>query len=324
MQSCELSCKQAASKLIKINFIDRLVGRTLDEKLRNHCHINCLKNLKIRNIKRGGRWGFRPILGMTEAFSAIFAFISFYTMAVGFKRKIEPKLSSSPMAILYIVQYYVVNAAFLSSCLFHIRETPFSRYADYFTAFATILVGLLVALNRLVLFKRPDIFEEFLGITIRMALAFFIMHVYKMAFHEFDYVYNKIVCGTFFFLTCTCNFTTFLHYREFSHSRQIVYSVGCLLIGGGVEILDISPLFYLFDSHALWHFFMAAATPFYLEFISKDIDHQPKRIIKDKMSTKEKTRIKKKKEMDGSVVSSQIGNSITNSPIGNSITSSLG
>ncbi|ELA41794.1 uncharacterized protein VICG_01146 [Vittaforma corneae ATCC 50505] len=276
MQNCEISCRELAEKAIKVNFIDRLVGRTLNEKIDNYCHVDCLKSLRIRNIKRNGRWGFKPVLGMTEAFSSMFAFLSFLLMVSGFKRKIKHKLGTCPMSRLYYMQYYIANAAFLSSFLFHIRETLFTRYADYFTAFASILMGLLVSLNRIVLLKKPKVFKKFQETTIRISIAFFIMHVYKMAFHEFDYTYNKVSCGLLFFASCTCNFTTFLHYREFSHSRQIVYSIGCLLTAGGIEILDISPLFYLFDSHALWHLLMATATPFYLEFISKDIDFQPK------------------------------------------------
>ena len=33
MENCEASCKQTAEKTIKINFIDRIIGRTMNEKL---------------------------------------------------------------------------------------------------------------------------------------------------------------------------------------------------------------------------------------------------------------------------------------------------
>jgi hypothetical protein len=276
METCELSCKKAVEKIVKVNFIDRLVGRTLSEKIGGHCHIDCLKSLNIRNIKRNGRWGFRPLFGMTEAFSSMFAFMSFLFMIHGFKNKVMPKLEKCPMSTLYLIQYYVANAAFLSSTMFHIRETTFTRYADYFTAFASILVGLIVSLNRLVLLKKPKIFKKFSKLTLKISFVYFILHVYKMAFCEFDYIYNKIACALLFFSACLFNFTVFLHYKGYSHSRKIVYSIGCLLAAGGIEILDISPLFYLFDSHAAWHLLMAMATPLHIEFISKDIDFQPK------------------------------------------------
>lgn len=269
-----MSCREDAIKIVKVNFIDRIIGRTINEKLDNYCHLNCLKHLKIKNIKRNGRWGFVPILGITEVFSSLFALLSLILMVTGFKKKMHNQLKGCPMAKLYYLQYYIANSAFLSSFMFHARETQFTRYADYFTAFASIVVGLLVSANRLVLLRRPSIFPEVSELTIRLGVVFFTMHVYKMAFYEFDYVYNKISCALIFFASCICNFTTFLYYREFSHSKQILYFLGCLLAAGGIEILDISPLFYLFDSHAVWHLLMALATPFYIGFISEDIKFQ--------------------------------------------------
>lgn len=274
MEDCETSCKKLVEKIIKINFIDRIVGRTLDEKLSCHCHVDCLKNLKLKNIKRNGRWGFKPIFGMTEGFSSIFSLLCFFIMLHGFRTKIRHKVSKSPMYLLYYIQYYVANTAFLSSFMFHIRETAFTRYADYFAAIASILVGFLVSFNRLILLTSPKSFKKVSHTTLKLGLYFFIMHVYKMGFFEFDYVYNKIICALIFFSSCICNFTIFLHYKKFRHSRQIVYSVGCLLAAGGIEILDISPFFYIFDSHAVWHLLMTIATPFYIEFVSKDLDIQ--------------------------------------------------
>lgn len=277
MESCEDSCRQYALKTVKINFIDRIIGRTVEEKLNNHCHLNCLKDLKIRNIKRNGRWGFKPLLGMTEAFSSMFALLSFILMVFGFNKKIKRKLHKTPLKKFYLLQYYIANSAFLSSFMFHIRETIFTRNADYFTAFASILVGLLVAVNRLVLLKKPKILKDFSDTTLKIAAFYFAFHVYKMTFYEFDYFYNKIACALMFFVSCVCNFTTFLYYKKHSHSKQILYSIACLLAAGGIEILDISPVFYLFDSHALWHLLMTVATPFYIEFVSKDIDQQSKK-----------------------------------------------
>lgn len=274
MQSCELSCKELVQKTVKVNFLDKVLGRTLEEKVTNICHLGCLKRLNIKNIKKNGRWGFKPVLGMTEMFSSMLALFSLYLMVSGYNRKLKTKLHKSQMEVWYYIQYYVANAAFVSSFMFHARETWFTRYADYFTAFASILAGLLVALNRLVLLKKPSIFKQFSLITGKIAICYFVFHVYKMSAHEFDYVYNKIACGTMFFTYCFCFFLIFLDYKEHAHSKQIVYSIICLLAAGGVEVLDIAPVLYLFDSHALWHLLMAISAPFYIEFLSHDIDCQ--------------------------------------------------
>lgn len=281
MEPCESQCRESATRLIKVNFMDRLVGRTIEEKLNNYCHIDCLKTLKIRNIKRNGRWGFVPVLGMSEVFSSTIALVSLFISIYHFWKCVRHKLSQSPMRHLYSLQHVVCNAAFVSSCLFHARETSFTRYADYFTAFASILLGLLVPMNRLVLLYSPRSFQKFSRLTLRIGVSYFVFHVLKMTLHEFDYKYNKISCALMFFTSCICNFVMFLNYRKEPHAKSIVYSVACLLVAGGVEILDISPLFYLFDSHALWHLLMAVATPYYIGFISKDIDFHIPRDKKD-------------------------------------------
>lgn len=282
MEPCENRCRESALHSVKINFMDRLVGRTIDEKLDNYCHIDCLKLLRIRNIKRKGRWGFVPVFGMAEVFSSTIALASLFINTYHYRRSIRHKLSRSPMRCLYSLQHLICNAAFMSSCLFHARETPFTRYADYFTAFASIMLGFLVPMNRLVLLYYPKSFRKFSKITLRIGVSYFVFHVLKMACHEFDYTYNKISCALMFFVSCICNFIMFLNYRREPHAKNIVYSVGCLLVAGGVEILDISPLFYLFDSHALWHLLMAVATPYYIEFISKDIDFHSSKEKKNK------------------------------------------
>ncbi|KAM0681099.1 hypothetical protein GINT2_000884 [Glugoides intestinalis] len=290
MQSCELSCKELVQKTVKVNFFDKVLGRTLEEKIGNICHLDCLKSLNIKNLKKNGRWGFRPVLGMTEMFSSILALFSFYLTISGYNRKLKPKLHKSQIEVLYYIQYYVANAAFVSSFMFHARETWFTRYADYFTAFASILAGLLVALNRLVLLKKPSISKQFSILSGKIAVVYFVFHVYKMTAHEFDYVYNKIACGSMFFTYCFCFFLIFLNYKEHAHSKQIIYSIGCLLAAGGVEVLDIAPVLYLFDSHALWHLLMALSAPFYIEFLFHDIDCQS--------NSKKKRKGKKVKKQD--------------------------
>lgn len=272
MENCEIKCHSSSKQLVKVHFFDRIVGRSLDEKLRNFCHINCLKKNKIRNEKRSGRWGFIPILGMTEAFSSLLALISFFISIWKYQTMIKHKIHQTPMKRLYLIQFYTCCSAFLSSFMFHFRETTFTRNADYFSAFGCILMSLLVAINRLVLLEKPEIHSNFAGVSLKIAISYFIFHVYKMTCFEFDYFYNKIACGLMFFMSCICDFITFLNFRKHSHSKNIIYSISCLLLAGGIEILDISPIFYLFDSHAVWHLLMAISTPYYYNFIAGEID----------------------------------------------------
>jgi len=274
MEICESGCKQLNSSTVKINFIDRLFGRSIHEKMSNHCHVSCIKNLKIPNVKRNGRWGFIQILGFTEIFSSLIALMSCFMNIYCFRKMILPKLKKSPMGHMYLIQHHICNAAFISSFLFHARETTLTRNADYFSAVASILIGLLVPINRLVLFHYPSSFKEFNTLSLRCSLFYFVFHIAKMTSGEFDYSYNKISCATIFCLSLIFNLMVILNYRNTKHSRQMLYSIGCLLLAGGIEILDISPIFYLFDSHAMWHLLMAVAAPFYFKFITNDLDYQ--------------------------------------------------
>lgn len=82
---------------VKISFIDRLLGSKLTEKIDNMCHVECLKKLMLKNIKRGGRWGFVPLFGFTEILSSLFALMSFFyeflllqVSSEGYIRQISP------------------------------------------------------------------------------------------------------------------------------------------------------------------------------------------------------------------------------------------
>lgn len=276
MEICENECKSIYTESIKINFIDKLLGRSLIDKMENHCHVDCIRKLKIKNIKRRGRWAFIQILGFTEIFSSLIALISCFVNIYFFNKYISPKLKRSPIRHLYLIQHHICNAAFISSFLFHARETTFTRGADYFTAFASILMGLLVPLNRIVLLTAPSSSKKFSILSIRFALFYFIFHTSKMTYGEFDYVYNKITCGTIFLLSLIFNLIIFYQYRKMAHAKMILYSIGSLILAGGIEVMDISPIFLLFDSHAMWHLLMLVATPFYMLFIANDIDLQSK------------------------------------------------
>ena len=162
---------------------------------------------------------------MTEFFSSSFALISFILLIWKYYSKVSFKLNKTPMRRLYLIQFYTGCAAFISSFLFHFRETNFTRNADYFSAFASILIGLIVAVNRLILLEKSTIFKNFSKISLKIGIFYFIFHIYKMAFFEFDYFYNKIACGLMFFITCLCHFTTFLSYRAHPHSMKIIYSI---------------------------------------------------------------------------------------------------
>lgn len=274
MELCSKGCFETELSTIKINFIDRLMGRTIEEKLQNSCHVLCLKSLQLKNIKRNGKWGFVPILGIHEAFSSLIALFSFFINLIYFRKQIRDKVKKSPMGAIYLIQHVICNFTFLASFVYHARETPLTRNADYFTAVGGILIGTVTAVNRVVLSYKPSCTVQFQRVSLKLAFYFFLFHIHKITLNDFDYGYNKVVCGVLFLLACLCNFLVFYKYRKQSHSKLSLYSIAMLVTAGAVEILDKPPFLYLVDTHAMWHAFMAVGTFYYIKFISLDIDFQ--------------------------------------------------
>lgn len=273
MDLCHENCKGYFIKVLKVNFMDRILGRDLNEKLDSFCHVECLKSLNLKNLKRGGRWGFVSLFGFAEIVSSMIAFFSFLMNIYCFKFYIGKKLDRSPLKKLYLIQNYICNFTFFSSFLYHARETTFTRNADYYSAFAGIVIGLIVSINRLIHIYKPSVTDRIRNLTLKIGFYYFIMHVVKMS-HDFDYSYNKISCGIMFVASCISNIIIFFHLRDHEDSINMIYSIALLLLAGFIEILDFSPILYLLDSHALWHAFMALATPYYFKFIACDIDRQ--------------------------------------------------
>lgn len=268
LEQCRLSCAEAASLFVKQSVVDKLLNRSVNEKIANYCHLQCLKDLGIKNCKMNGRWGFKMIFGVTEIFSSSFAFISFIFTYILVNYTIMPKLHKSKLALLIKLQYYICNIAFLSSTIFHMRETTFTRYADYFSAILSIVIGFLCALGRLIQIVKPNYLSKYTKYSLIIAIIFYCLHVYKMILISWDYVYNKIICGILFAASCIIDYINYQYVKNSHYSHNILLYIGALFVAGIAEVSDISPVMYLFDSHALWHLGMAVSGLFYFKFIS--------------------------------------------------------
>lgn len=271
MKMCFKRCVEESSGLFEKGLMDKIFNRSPDEKAGSMCHLICLKLMKCGNIKRNGRWGFQPVLGMTEFFSSLFSFLNLVVNVICFHRILRKHLQVTRLGRLYYIQYYICNLAFISSTLFHMHENTFTRNCDYFFAFLTILFGLYMALVRVILMSAPNL-ESSIRKPLQLAfISFYIYHIYRMSNIEFDYVYNKISCVVLISLTLTFHLITFLKYRKMPHTKNILFFTFFFFLAGAVEIQDIPPYAYLVDSHALWHLISCISTPFYLLFWSGDV-----------------------------------------------------
>jgi post-GPI attachment to proteins factor 3 len=271
MKACSLACYELAQDSVQRGIIDFLIGRTKKEKIQSLCHLLCLKINNLGNIKRNGRWGFQPVLGMTEFFSSLFSFLNLVTNIICFHKILKSHLKVTRFGRLFYAQYYLCNMAFISSTLFHIHETPLTRNLDYFFAFLVILFGFYMALHRILIITSSRYESSFLRPIQIGFISFYVYHVYRMSTVSFDYIYNKISCVVIISLTFVSHLITFFRYKDMPHTKHILFFTLFFFLAGAIEVQDIPPYAYLLDSHALWHLISCISTPFYLSFWSGDV-----------------------------------------------------
>lgn len=257
---------------VKQTFMDLLLGRSLQEKIDNYCHVECISTLGCRNFKKNGRWGFRHMFGCSELFSSLFAFLSFIMSVIFVNKLIKPKMRNMPLRPLILAQYYICNIAFISSTLFHMRETFLTRYADYLSAYLSIMIGFICSLGRAVHRMYPAHLYKFTRISLVLGTLSFAFHLYKMVFIRWDYFYNKIVCGSMFAICCLTDLGLWWREKDQPYLKNAVKYVAGLLLAGVIEICDLSPAFFLFDSHAMWHLLMATSSVFYYRYLAGYLD----------------------------------------------------
>ncbi|WUR04380.1 Per1-like protein [Vairimorpha necatrix] len=265
---CTEKCSSDLSQIVTVNLLDTIFNRSLSEKINNMCHYFCLKDLNLKNIKRNGRWGFCPILGMTEFFSSLFSFTNFLINIISYNSFIKPNLRHLKLRSVFILQYLITNMAFLSSTLFHIHENTLTRNMDYFFAILVLLFGLYMSIMRLALVYNLELRTR--KILRSIFISYYIFHVSKMA-QDFDYVFNKFSCLIIIILTLSFNFFIYKNYKNFKYAKNILFFTGLFFLAGYIEIQDLPPYSYLIDSHAMWHLFGSLCTPFYMKFWGDDI-----------------------------------------------------
>ncbi|KAF9764340.1 Post-GPI attachment to proteins factor 3 [Nosema granulosis] len=269
-EDCTKKCSEVGGSIITTNLLDTLLQRSKENKLGFLCHFVCLKTLNLRNVKRNGRWGFRPLLGMNEFFSSTFSLINLFVNIYSYHKTLRPRLGNDHISNMYVIQHYISNFAFISSFLFHVHENTVTRYLDYFFAFLVLTYALYVSFVRVIrIFMYVG--RGFNNNLKSLFVAFYSYHVYRMLNIEFDYAYNKLACiliVTFIFIN---HFIIYVRYRNMPHSKNILFFTLLFFIAGMIEIQDIPPYAYLVDSHAMWHLISCLSTPFYALFWSEDI-----------------------------------------------------
>ncbi|ORD94417.1 PER1 [Enterospora canceri] len=274
--SCSGGCVDEIVEEIKLNFVDRILNRTKLDKAVLLCNYNCIKQLKYNNCKYNGRWIFMSLLGFTELLSSGCALLKFI-INLSYYKKLVRISRGSPLRVDYLIHYGAMSLAFISSFLFHLHETVLTRNMDYFTAVFTIAMSALVTTQRNILIlisinkknrqsgtELPKCYYV-LKQTVRIIFVTgYVYHVYRMLYIDFNYKYNMVVCGILLCLIQLNYLITTVYYKNKHIKDKIVTLTNLIIISGVFELSDFPPLFYLMDSHFLWHAgLLLSIKPFY-------------------------------------------------------------
>lgn len=138
-----------------------------------------------------GKWPFRRILGIQEPLSVIFSALNLWMHMRG-RSRLQRELPTNlarPLKTAYRIYPYLAFFAWISSILFHTRDTPLTEKLDYFSAALSILWTLYIALLRFMhLSTRPTI-RRLLLISLG---GVYLAHISYLSLWKFDYAYNML------------------------------------------------------------------------------------------------------------------------------------
>lgn len=183
----------------------------------------------------------------------IFSLLNLFTVYKMLRR--FKKMQNLPNRTMWLVYAHVGMFTWISSSLFHMFDCDFTEKMDYFGAYSFVLFALYVS----VIFTKQ---LQFLGrggpkyIQILFALVY-LNHFMKMM-QNFDYGYNMTCCIVFSLIT-TCLYVHHLYYRKRnlgSLQESDIVLIRLIIwanLSTALEILDFTPVFWIFDSHSLSH-----------------------------------------------------------------------
>lgn len=231
---------------------DFLVGWSCSQD----CSYTCMWNTVEVYTQHGrvpqfyGKWPFIRVLGIQEPISVLASLLNLATNCYMIFWITKTVSNKAPMYWVWVIYGLTAVNAWIWSSVFHTMDAPSTEMADYFSALATVLSSLWAFCMRLL----PRDLSKQLLIT-SFFVAFFSHHVYHMAFIHFDYGYNMKVNVASGGLNCLAWLAWFfIHRHGGSHIKYGVLAVLLVASSVSLELLDFPPIYWLLDSHALWHF----------------------------------------------------------------------
>lgn len=207
------------------------------------------------------------------------------------------KLRGLPKELKNAYRVYPVLgvAAWISSILFHTRDTAFTEKLDYFSAAASILWTLYIALVRFLHLSARPTLRRFVLLAL---MTMYGAHVGYLSFWKFDYKYNMIfniaiglmhngiwfIWSGWYYLTTSPSpalSSPTLSTRPASkrgvarkarppHIHLPLIVLSGFMAAMALEILDFPPLWSVLDAHAAWHAATVVVVPWWYEVYVRD------------------------------------------------------
>ncbi|KAK4703249.1 post-GPI attachment to proteins factor 3, partial [Phenoliferia sp. Uapishka_3] len=257
-----------------------------------------------RMVQFYGKWPFRRYFGMQELLSVVFSLANLWAHHTGWMElgRLNRRTSGNGGTLRH---YYRLNAlvginTWVWSAVFHTRDTSWTEKADYFSAAASTLYGLWLAVFRSCgLYKDKPARRRAKRLTQVVFGAVFFAHCTYLSQGRFDYGYNmkfNVVIGfaqillwtiwglsRFFASSSRLDIATRSLGQTSSaqaptgrstHYLGPLLPVWLLFAFTALELLDFAPVpshWRLLDAHALWHASTVGIVVIWYRFLVRDV-----------------------------------------------------
>ena len=224
---------------------------------RGDCEYHCMFLITEERTKLGygiyqyyGKWPFYRLFGVIqEPASFFFAIMNFVSQLMGwyhYTSLINPRFKFYSLAK---AQFLINSFAWLCATIFHARDTYWTEKFDYFSAALVLAISMFTCFSHI-----AGTFHSFKVILLGLLLVIvFSFHIFYMAFIHFDYGLNM----KFLLLSGIINVFLWLAWSWYCRKRRpvgkCVLTMILTLTLASLEVFDFPPIFWIFDSHSLWH-----------------------------------------------------------------------
>lgn len=204
------------------------------------------------NIKYNGKYAFIRIFYAQEIISSSFSLLTALSAVLAIflaHRIVRPSnlkiTSNQPRHFTALISTLAIHAmTWTGSCIFHVRDCYTTQCIDYFGAILSISSTLLLS------FRRLNIPTTLLT---RILTVFIPVHVLYMHFIHFNFLYNSIICGVLFLSNTAIWLFWYSRIDHLPYSRLLRLSILGTACAASFQVVDFGPVYFLLDSHALWH-----------------------------------------------------------------------